>query len=90
MTRTINRTLMSLSAALSVALVMATAAQAAVGTSHPGRFAGYTESTGADGSEFGIVAGVVVGLMALLLGGILLGRMRGRAAEKSRAAVVSS
>jgi hypothetical protein len=41
MSRTINRTLMSLSAALGVALAMATTAQAAVGTSHPGRFAGY-------------------------------------------------
>ncbi|MET0761178.1 MAG: hypothetical protein ABWZ63_02455 [Thermoleophilaceae bacterium] len=90
MSRTINRTLMSLSAALGVALAMATTAQAAVGTSHPGRFAGYTESTGSDGSEFGIVVGVAVGVMALLLGGILLARARGRAAEKSQAAVVST
>jgi hypothetical protein len=90
MSRTINRTLMSLSAALGVALAMATTAQAAVGTSHPGRFAGYTESAGNDGSEFGIVVGVVVVLMALLLGGILLSRTRGRTAEQSRAAVVSS
>lgn len=90
MSRTINRTLMSLSAALGVALAMATAAQAAAGTSHPGRFAGYTESTGSDGSEFGILVGVGIGVMALLLGGILLARTRGRAAEKSGAAVVSS
>jgi tetrahydromethanopterin S-methyltransferase subunit B len=90
MSRTINRILMSLSAALGVALAMATAAQAAVGTSHPGRFAGYTESTGSDGTEFGIVVGVFVGLMALLLGGIVLSRIRGRAGGESRAPVVSS
>jgi hypothetical protein len=90
MSRTINRTLMSLSAALSVALVMATAAQAAVSTSHPGRFAGYTESTGSDGSEFGIVVGVAVGVMALLLGGILLARTRWRAAGEARTPVASS
>jgi hypothetical protein len=90
MSRTINRILMSLSAALGVALAMATVAQAAVGTAHPGRFAGYTESTGTDGTEFGILVGVVIGAMALLLGGILLSRTRGRAAEKSRAAVVLS
>ena len=90
MSRTITRTLMSLSAALGVALAMATTAQAAVGTSHPGRFAGYTESTGSDGTEFGILVGVVVVLMALLLGGILLSRTRGRAAGEARAPVASS
>lgn len=90
MSRTINRILMSLSAALGVALAMATTAHAAVSTSSPGRFAGYTESTGTDGSEFGIVVGVAVGLMALLLGGILLARTRGRAGGESRAPVVSS
>lgn len=90
MSRTISRTLMSLSAALGVALAMATTAQAAVAKAWPGRFAGYTESTGSEGTEFGILVGVVVGVMAFLLGGILLSRTRGRAAEKSRAAVVSS
>jgi hypothetical protein len=73
-----------------VALAMATVAQAAVGTAHPGRFAGYTESTGSDGSEFGIVVAVVIGLMALLLGGIVLARGRGRAGGETRAPVVSS
>ena len=90
MSRTINRTLMSLSAALGVALAMATTAHAAAGTSHPGRFAGYTESAGSDGTEFGILVGVAVGVMALLLGGILLARTGGRAAGEARAPVASS
>ena len=60
MSRTINRTLMSLSAALGVALAMATTAQAAVGTSHPGRFAGYTES-----ANFPTTAGAYIALVSV-------------------------